>query len=194
MWTFSGGRRSEYAKRIDGAKRSQIGSRKSALPVGEAGVPEGRERVAGGGASGTPGFLQQFSVRPGGAREWRREVVPTGRPNDRFPGIACFSRPAGAVFWMLILRWLRSFLAPPPAHFSGSFRALTRASGIHVLRSSGSWSGELALSRGRDRLTFKFRGNEESRFVAQAPQGVRDAVDLSRFLGPKHNTDHADYR
>ena len=122
--------RVSYGARVDAALRGSF------MNVGgyhrEVGVPEGREKVAGGGASGTPGFLRPFSVRPGGAREWHRGVVPTGRPNDPFPGIARFSRPVGRIFWMLGFRRLRSFLAQPPADLSGSSRASVRAFEIHI--------------------------------------------------------------
>lgn len=43
------------------------------------------------------GYLREEGA-PEGRTEWRRDVVPAGSPNDRIPGIARLSRPAGGGF------------------------------------------------------------------------------------------------
>jgi len=79
-------------------------------------VPEGRKKVAGGGASAareTPGTCRHTAVRPGGAREGAAALVSatakkvSPAPPGRRAGLGAESR------------WLRSCLAPPPANFSG---------------------------------------------------------------------------
>jgi len=79
-------------------------------------VPEGRETVAGGGSSaarGNPGTCRQTTVRPGGAREGAAAPA-TASAKKASPAPPGRRAGLGTEF-----RRLRSFLAPPPANFSG---------------------------------------------------------------------------